>query len=62
MSGHVFICYAREDEEFALQLARILKASAIPVWVDQWDIQPGANWVKSIDRALEECSTCLVVL
>lgn len=62
MSAHVFICYAREDEEFALQLARMLKASAIRVWVDQWDIPPGANWVKSIDRALEECSTCLVVL
>jgi hypothetical protein len=62
MSGHVFICYAREDREFALQLARMLKDSAIPVWVDEWDLRPGTNWVKSVDHALEECSHCLVVL
>lgn len=42
MSDHVFICYARKDEQFVLELATHLKQRGVPVWVDQWEIVPGA--------------------
>ena len=53
MSDHVFICYAREDEAFVLQLGENLKGRGVPVWLDQWDIPPGSDW----DRVLTTPST-----
>ena len=62
MGDHVFFCYAREDQGFALKLAGNLKARGVPVWVDQWDIPPTADWDRSIDRALADCARFLIVL
>jgi WD40 repeat protein len=62
MPPRVFFCYAREDENFALRLARELKQQGVEVWVDQWDIPPEADWDKTIDNALRECSRLLIVL
>src|SRR5262245_53919412 len=62
MSDHVFICYAREDEAFVLQLAEKLKGRRVPVWLDQWDIPPGADWDRSIDNAIYECGKFIIVL
>jgi len=62
MGGHVFICYSREDEDFVLKLATNLKNHGVPVWLDQWDIPSGANWNRTIERALNDCDSQLVVL
>ena len=62
MGDHVFICYSREDEEFVLKLAENLKDKGVPVWLDQWNIPPGANWNQAIDDALYDCAQFLVVL
>lgn len=62
MSDHVFICYAREDEQFVLALAEYLKKQGIPVWLDQWHVQPGVNWNERIDDALYDCDRVLIVL
>jgi hypothetical protein len=39
-----FVSYAREDGEFALRLAKDLKAAEALVWMDQLDIKPGERW------------------
>jgi len=62
MGDHVFICYARKDEGFVLKLAANLKGRSVPVWLDQWDIPLGANWNKTIDKAVSDCAYLLVVL
>jgi formylglycine-generating enzyme required for sulfatase activity len=62
MGNHVFICYAREDEDFVLKLATNLKARGVPVWLDQWNIPFGADWDQSIDDALYDCARFLIVL
>jgi len=62
MPDHVFICYARDDQEFVLKLAANLKDRGVPVWLDQWDIPVGANWNRAIDRAIQECAQFLIVL
>lgn len=61
MGNHVFICYAREDQEFALALASRLKDRGAPIWLDQWSIQPGEDWDQAIDKALDECAQFLIV-
>ena len=62
MGNHVFICYARKDQSFVLRLAAKLKVRGVPVWLDQWDIPPGADWDQSIDSALHNCAQFLIVL
>jgi hypothetical protein len=62
MGDHVFICYSRRDENFVIKLATNLKRLGVPVWLDQWDIPIGANWNRTIQTALNECSRLLLVL
>jgi len=61
-ADHVFICYAREDQGFVLELAGNLKQQGVPVWVDVWDIPVSANWDQAIDDALYDCAQFLIVL
>jgi len=62
MGNHVFICYAREDQDFVLRLASELKAREIPIWLDQWDLLPGENYIESIDVVIDSCEKLLLVL
>jgi formylglycine-generating enzyme required for sulfatase activity len=62
MSDHVFVCYARKDQTFVLELAANLKHRGVPIWLDQWDIHPGADWDRSIDDAIYDCAKFLIVL
>lgn len=62
MAGHVFVCYSRKDTEFVLILVKELKEYGIPIWLDQWDIPPSANWNRTRDKALYDAAQCLVVL
>jgi formylglycine-generating enzyme required for sulfatase activity len=62
MGDHVFICYARQDQDFVLKLAANLKERGARVWLDQWDISPSADWDLAIDNALYDCAQFLIVL
>ena len=62
MIGHVFVSYARTDQEFALRLAGELKDRGVAIWLDQWDIAPGADWDLAIDQALRHSETVIAVL
>jgi hypothetical protein len=61
-SRTAFISYSREDSEFALRLARDLKAAGASVWIDQLDIKAGAHWDNAIENALLDAPQMLVVL
>jgi hypothetical protein len=60
--GHVFICYARQDEQFAQELAAQLQQRGIKIWIDQSDLDYGIDWDRAIDDALYECKALLIVL
>jgi hypothetical protein len=62
MSDHVFLCYSRMDKDFAIKLATSLKNQGIPVWLDLWDIPPGADWDQTIEKALKDCTSLLLVI
>jgi hypothetical protein len=62
MNDHVFICYSRKDEDFVLKLAENLKKKGVPIWLDQLNIPFGANWNRSIEKALQESTRLLLVL
>ena len=57
-----FFSYSREDSDFALRLAEDLKAAGANVWIDQLDIQPGVQWDRMVQDALNDCRRMLVIL
>jgi len=58
----VFICYSSEDKDFVFKIATSLKKRGIPIWLDQINILPGADWDMCIDDALYECTKFLIFL
>jgi hypothetical protein len=59
---HTFISYSRINKEFAVKLAKELKAAGFPVWLDQLDIPAGARWDDEIEKALRECGIFMTIL
>ena len=57
-----FICYSRANTNFAVRLAKDLKSAGYDVWLDQLDIPTGARWDDEIEKALETCTTFMVIL
>jgi len=57
-----FLSYSRSDEQFALRLAKDLRAGGVAMWVDQLDIRPSEHWDRAIERAVRACSGLVVIL
>jgi TPR repeat protein len=57
-----FVSYSRGDCQFALRLAKDLKAKGAKVWMDTLDIRPGRKWEAEIEAAVHGCSRMLVIL
>jgi hypothetical protein len=62
MAKRAFVCYARKDEQFVLRLAASLQKRGCALWVDKWDIPPGADWDRTVDEALRSCWQFLFIL
>jgi len=58
----IFFSYSRADSDFALKLARDLRAAGQEVWLDQLDIPAGARWDRSVEKALAGCPNLIVIL
>lgn len=59
---HTFISYSRVNKEFAVRLAKELRAAGFPIWLDQLDIPAGARWDDEIEKALYECGIFMTIL
>jgi hypothetical protein len=57
-----FLSYAREDAQFALKLAKDLRAAGSNLWVDQLDIRFGDPWDTAVEEALDACGGMLLIL
>jgi pSer/pThr/pTyr-binding forkhead associated (FHA) protein len=63
LENHVFISYAREDwEQIVAPLTLVLQDAGVAVWVDQYLVQGGNDWMAAIEQALRECWLLVVVL
>lgn len=58
----VFLIYAREDVDFARDLARVLRENGFTPWLDVDEITAGQVWQKAVIRALEESAVALVLI
>jgi serine/threonine protein kinase len=60
IKGRIFISYASKDKDYVHRLAAELGRIGVDMWIDQ-DIEPRANWVDSIENALNTCDLMLLV-
>jgi hypothetical protein len=58
----IFISYSRVNKDFAARLAKELKASGFPIWLDVLDIPTGARWDDELEKALAACEIFMVIL
>lgn len=54
--------YSRNDADFVLKLGKSLRKEGASIWLDQLDLIPGQRWDKSIEAALDNSYTLLVIL
>lgn len=63
LEDHIFIAYAREQWEYIVAPLTInLQDMGLKVWVDQYLIPGGDDWVEAIEQALFECWLLVVVV
>lgn len=57
-----FLSYSRTNKEFAIKLARELKAEGFDIWLDQLDIPAGSRWDREVEMALRESEIFMIIL
>lgn len=60
--GHIFISHSSRDNAFTRFLADSLTLAGFDVWVDFDDITSGDRWVQTIQKAVEDCESIIVVM
>lgn len=58
----IFISYSRKDIEFAKRLTGELQKSDLDFWVDWEGIPPTVDWMKQIQKGIEEADTFIFIL
>jgi type III secretory pathway component EscV len=58
----VFLSHSSVDKPLALRLSKDLQAAGLDVWLDQWEIQVGEQFVQTIDKGLDEATYVIVLL
>ena len=56
----VFISYAREDIDYALQIAKTLSSLGIPVWLDKGRLRNGEDFESSLEFAITRLSSFFI--
>lgn len=59
---YIFLSHSSVDKPQVEQLAYRLKDLGFNVWLDKWSLIPGDPWQEEIEKALEECNCCLVLI
>ncbi|MCZ6717547.1 MAG: TIR domain-containing protein, partial [Gammaproteobacteria bacterium] len=60
--SHVFICYSREDFDFAELLREKIEAAGLKVWQDLNGLRAGEDWRDDIDQAIREAFALIAVM
>lgn len=60
--ANIFISYSRKDIVFARRLKEELERRELDVWVDLEDIPPTVDWMKEIQKNIEEADDFLFII
>ena len=57
----LFLSYSRKDYYFAESLAFHLLREGVPVWLDVRDLEPGKDWERGLEGALDDANAVVLV-
>ena len=57
----VFISYSHKDDKIREQVCQKLEANGISCWYAPRDIEPGAEWADTINKALAACKVVVLI-
>ena len=57
----LFLSYSRKDYHFAESLAFHLLRQGVPVWLDVRDLEPGKDWERGLEEALDAATAVVLV-
>jgi len=60
--ARIFVSYNRKNIEFCKQLTDELQKRELDLWVDWEDIPPTVDWLKEIEKGVEEADTFLAIV
>ena len=58
----LFVSYSRRDTEFTRQITDRLQADGLESWVDWQDIPPSVDWMKEIQKGIEDADVFLFLV
>ncbi len=58
----VFLSHNGEDKPVVRLIAEKLKQKGIPVWFDEWELQPGMPWQEGLEQGLEKSLAIVVFI
>src|SRR4051794_19937389 len=58
--ARVFLSHAGVDTQAAQELARALRQNGLDVWFDKDNLQPGDNWMATLETAIHQSSAMIV--
>lgn len=53
-SPSIFLCHAHEDFDRVHTLYKALKSAGLSPWLDKYDLVPGEDWQRAIEKAVRE--------
>ena len=60
--NQIFISYSRKDTEFARSLVSAFAEQKLDIWVDWEDIPPSVDWMKEIEKGIEEANIFIFII
>ena len=60
--ARIFVSYSRKNKDFCRQLTDELKTRDLDFWVDWEGIPPTVEWMKEIEKGIEEADTFIAVV
>src|SRR6266540_2852960 len=60
--ARIFVSYSRKNKDFCRQLTAELQKRDIDFWVDWEGIPPTVDWMKEIEKGIEEADTFMVIV
>ena len=60
--ARIFVSYSRKNKDFCRQLTNELQKRDLDFWVDWEGIPPTVDWMKEIEKGIEEADTFLTIV
>jgi TIR domain len=56
----IFLCHNSQDKQFGKEIAEQLITRGFRPWLDEWELQPGRRWQKTLENEIDNIRTAAI--